>query len=282
MKPTCTWPEIERGSSTSRLTSARLTSIELPGETVRSATFDCPCGTKSGGNGNESGKRSSSDQRPLALSSAETWILKSFSSWAGGAAAWASNVAGANSTTPSRRIATRSIRPPRTDRKGSYRSEKRTSRGALYRRAPRTPRAELSTRDRRHDRELVAVGDRGVEARARADVLAVQVEVDEAPERAVRGQELCAQLRRLRGERADHLGDGRAVRRHLGASPHEGPKRRRNPDLDRHERLLSQSRPTRSPSWRNGASGPGTSHAVSSRGSPCSTAITSVSRPGHA
>ena len=63
---------------------------------------------------------------------------------------------------------------------------------------------------------------------------------------------------------------------------YEGPKRRGNPDLDRHARLLSQSRPTRSPSWRNGASGPGTSHAVSSRGSPCSTAITSVSSPGHA
>ena len=81
MKPTRTCPEMERFSSTSRFTSARLTSIELPGETVRSATFGCPAGTKSGGKGKERAKRSSSDQRPLALSSAETWISNSSSSW---------------------------------------------------------------------------------------------------------------------------------------------------------------------------------------------------------
>ena len=87
MKPIWTWPAIPRGMPMSRLTSARLTSSELPGETVCSATLGWPTGTKSGGNGNASGKRSSSDQRPFTFSSPEMRSLKPSASWTAGSLA---------------------------------------------------------------------------------------------------------------------------------------------------------------------------------------------------
>ena len=65
---------------------------------------------------------------------------------------------------------------------------------------PRDPpaRAPLPARDRGEDRDLVAVGDRRLESLEEADVLAAEVDVDEAPQLAVVAGDPLAQLAVLR------------------------------------------------------------------------------------
>ena len=81
--------------------------------------------------------------------------------------------------------------------------------------APRAAAAAgglAAARDRRQDRHLVALGDLGVEAVEEADVLAAEVDVDEAAQAAVGVGDPLAQLAVLGVERLEHLAD-RARRR---------------------------------------------------------------------
>src|SRR5438105_5373480 len=68
---------------------------------------------------------------------------------------------------------------------------------------------ELSaTRDGREDLHLVTLGYRGVQPVAEADVLAADVDVDEAPQAAVAVGEALAQLLVLGVQRLEDLADG--------------------------------------------------------------------------
>src|SRR3954464_13902856 len=82
--------------------------------------------------------------------------------------------------------------------------------GALRGR-PASFRPRSAARDRGQDLDLVAVLDRRREAVAEADVLAVDVDVDEAAQAAVAVGERVAQLRVLAVERLEHRADGLAV-----------------------------------------------------------------------
>ena len=79
--------------------------------------------------------------------------------------------------------------------------------------------ASAATGDGGQDRHLVAVGERRVEAVLKADVLAGDVDVDEAPQRAVLGDPLAQVARGRRRPR-------RAPRRPSSRRPRARPRRR--------------------------------------------------------
>ena len=84
--------------------------------------------------------------------------------------------------------------------------------------AAERPRA-LAAGDGRQDRELGPVGDRRLEAVAEADVLAADVDVDEAPQRAVVVGDALAQLAEALEQARRAPPDGRALELDLGSPP---------------------------------------------------------------
>src|SRR3954451_3086437 len=91
-----------------------------------------------------------------------------------------------------------------------------------------------AARDRRQDRHGVAVLDRGVQRTGEAHVLVVDVDVDEAVQLALVGDEAVLQAGVLAVEVVDELGQGAAVAldglRAAGVGAQDG----RDPDLDGH------------------------------------------------
>src|SRR3954453_17207553 len=99
----------------------------------------------------------------------------------------------------------------------------------------RTALAPSAAGDRGQDLHLVAVGDRRVEAVGEADVLAVDVDVDEAPQRAVAVRQAIAQLAVTVEQRVEHLAHGPTVHLELGLAAGRGPQLGRDLDLHRHQ-----------------------------------------------
>src|SRR5574341_313990 len=136
--------------------------------------------------------------------------------------------------------------------------------------------------DRGDDRQLVAVREPRLEPGARTHVLAVDVHVHEAAQRAVFGEELRPQRRGLHEQAPEHAVHCLPAARQRGLAARVRAKRSGNADPYAHVSPFDWPGPSSRSSWRKGASCPVTSHAVSSPGSPPTTAITSVSSPGQA
>src|SRR5262245_6030790 len=85
-------------------------------------------------------------------------------------------------------------------------------------------------RHRRQEPDLVALPHRRLQPVEIADILAVDVDVDEAVELAVVGQELAAERRELADERLDDLADGAAGEIELLLAAGLGPEDLRDPD----------------------------------------------------
>src|ERR1043166_7990739 len=106
-------------------------------------------------------------------------------------------------------------------------------------RVPRPPQRittggfRSAARNRRQDGPLVAVVDRGVEALLEADVLAGDVDVDEAAQVAVLGDPLAQIAVRLE-DGVERLADGRALDLHLGLAVGGGAELGRNLHRDCH------------------------------------------------
>ncbi len=94
-------------------------------------------------------------------------------------------------------------------------------------------------RDRGHDRELVALREARLEPGAGAGVLAVDVDVHEAAQRAVLRQEVRPQPRRLGDEGVEHRLHGLPGERHRRPAAGVGSKRGGDPDAHAHVGLLS-------------------------------------------
>src|SRR5690348_3671167 len=114
-----------------------------------------------------------------------------------------------------------------------------------WRGAPAPPSRDLSRAERaaersasgdsRQDRQLGAVLDRRGQAVEKADVLARDVDVDEAPQRAVVVIDARAQLVVADEQRLEHLAHVCAVDLGLGLATGRGTKLRGNLDADRHQ-----------------------------------------------
>src|SRR5215218_4287211 len=117
-----------------------------------------------------------------------------------------------------------------------------------------------AARDGRQYRDLVAVGDRRRQPVEEADVLALQVDVDEAAQLPVLAREPVAQLAVLGVQRLEHLADGRAVGARLRGTAGGGPQLRRELDRDRHQTATSCT---------------STASKASNRGSICATSTLS-------
>src|SRR5262245_35383670 len=109
-------------------------------------------------------------------------------------------------------------------------------------RVPRPPQrmttGGLATRDSRQDRDLVALADRGLEALLEADVLAADVDVDEAAQVAVLGDPLAQVGVRLE-DGVEHLAHGRAGHLHLGVATGCGAELGRDLHGDCHQTATS-------------------------------------------
>src|SRR4051812_29708644 len=77
---------------------------------------------------------------------------------------------------------------------------------------------------RRQDLDLAALAHRRLQAVGVADVLAVDVDVDEATQLAVVVADALAQVRVLGVDAVEHLADGRARGRHGGRAAHGSPQ----------------------------------------------------------
>ena len=88
----------------------------------------------------------------------------------------------------------------------------------------------LAAGDGGEDRHLVAVGDGGLEAVLEADVLAADVDVDEAPQVPVLGDAL-AQAVVLVEDRVERLADGPALDLELALAAGGGAELRRDLDV---------------------------------------------------
>src|SRR5262245_8476357 len=95
--------------------------------------------------------------------------------------------------------------------------------------------ALTSSGDGRHDRHLVAVLEPGLVALEEADVLLVDVDVDEPPELSRLVQQALAEARELPLEVADDVGDAAARGLHLGAALRKGAERCGNPYQHGHQ-----------------------------------------------
>src|SRR4051794_30962726 len=93
---------------------------------------------------------------------------------------------------------------------------------------------------RRQDLQRVAVADGGFEPVEDAHVLVVQVHVDVAVQRAVRGEQLALGRRVARGQVAQHLADARAGRVDLLLAAHGGTQDRRYLDRRHDSRQVNR------------------------------------------
>src|SRR3954452_12372707 len=94
--------------------------------------------------------------------------------------------------------------------------------------------SSLPAGDGGEDRDLVAVGDLGVELVEVAHVLVVDVDVHELVQRPVGVAHLLGQPRELQHQVVEHLADGGAVRLHRGLAAGILAHHRWDPDLDGH------------------------------------------------
>src|SRR5262245_18020773 len=88
-----------------------------------------------------------------------------------------------------------------------------------------------TTGDRRHDRDLIVRRDRGVEVLQEADVVAVYVDVDEAPHPPIGLAQTLLDARIAALHVGDDLADRRALRGDLFGAPGELAKRGGNSNL---------------------------------------------------
>src|SRR3954452_18253994 len=99
---------------------------------------------------------------------------------------------------------------------------------------------DLAAGDGGQDRDLVAVGDLGVELVGGPDVLVVDVDVQELVQRAVGVAHLLGQPRELEHEVVEDLTDGAAVGLDRRLAPGVLAHHRWDPDLDGHVALLKK------------------------------------------
>src|SRR5215472_13950655 len=97
---------------------------------------------------------------------------------------------------------------------------------------------ELASRDRGHDRYLVAVLQRRLLGLEEADVLLVDVDIDEAAQLARLVEQAVLETRVLALEVADQTVDRLALALDLGAALRQGAQWRWNPYEHRHRFLL--------------------------------------------
>src|SRR5215471_5039364 len=98
--------------------------------------------------------------------------------------------------------------------------------------------------DGRHDRDLVALLERGLVAVEEADVLLVHVDVDEAADLPALLDDALAEPGKLAVELVDHGAHRRRLGLHLGGALGHRPERCGNPDEYGHRSLLSGCRVT--------------------------------------
>src|SRR5690606_36479155 len=101
-----------------------------------------------------------------------------------------------------------------------------------------------AARDRRNDAERVAVAQRRRLLLEIADVVVVDVDVDEVPQPALLVVQVALQIRVLRRERGQHLPDGAALDLDAVLLPGEGPQGRRDVYDVSHNDLLTRVRAT--------------------------------------
>src|SRR5215211_5902669 len=150
--------------------------------------------------------------------------------------------------------------PGRGDSRGS------PTRGVLPMASARSSwRISLAARDRGEDRDHVAVGQLGVERAQEADVLVVDVDVDEAVQGAVLGEQGAGDPRVAPVEVAEQVADGVAVGRHGLLAAGVLAQDRRDTDFNGHHGLLELVSRCGGARWRRGSGAggrPGLTSAV--------------------
>src|SRR5215204_1691911 len=149
--------------------------------------------------------------------------------------------------------------PGRGDSRGS------PTRGVLPMASARSSWRTLTSGDRGQDRDHVAVGQLGVEGAEEADVLVVDVDVDEAMQGAVLGEQGAGDPRVAPVEVAEQVADGVAIGGDGLLAAGVLAQDRRDTDFNGHQGLLKAARSSGGARWRrcSGAGGrPGPTSAV--------------------